>query len=154
MTTSTRRRTISLFVATASLAGSALVASTTAEAATTVPPSSTAGARSGTSAPDLSFCLVYSNGAAYANKPVYLYWYDYSAKTWRQWRSGSTNAYGCGKWNDVVPNVTYAVQGYWSYRVGAALYAYTGWTPSKNVGNVYDGQYSTGTGTVWLQRLA
>lgn len=107
----------------------------------------------GTSAPDLTFCLSYNNGAAYASKPVYLYRWNASTQKWVSYRNGSTNASGCGTWRDVAGNSYYYVQGYWTYTVGAQGYAYSGNTASVGVGTVWDGQYSTSRGYIGHYRL-
>lgn len=126
-----------------------LAVATTAALAVSAAPAQAAG----TSAPDLRFCMKYSNGSAYSAKPVYLYRYDFGQGKWISYRSGSTNTYGCATWRDVRPNTWHAVQGYWNYSVGYSMYAWEGWTQSVKVGNVYDGQYNAGTGTAYFRQL-
>lgn len=90
---------------------------------------------------NVSFCLQYSNGAPYANKAVYLYRSNGGA--WgNPVRSGSTNSSGCATWRNVATGFNYTTQGYWSYNVGSAVYAYSGWTGV--------GYLSAGGGTIHL----
>jgi len=98
----------------------------------------------GTSAPDLKFCMSYSNGTAYAAKAVYLYRFDQPTQKWIHYKSGTTGANGCATWRDVRANTWHYVQGYWTYSVGSAGYYYNGNTQAAWVGNAWDGLYSAG----------
>lgn len=101
----------------------------------------------GGSAPDLIVCLKYSNGTPYANKPLYLHRYDSTGWAYTQ-RSTTANSSGCGRFNDVLTNHYFYVQGYWTYQIGYSWFYYNGNSAVKGVGNVYDGQYQAGTGYV------
>jgi hypothetical protein len=82
---------------------------------------------------NVTFCLQYANGTAYASKPVYIY--RWNGSTWgNPYRSGATNAQGCATWRNLPTGNHYATQGYWSYAVGSAGYYYNGWTGSAYLG--------------------
>jgi hypothetical protein len=84
---------------------------------------------SAVAAGNVTFCLKYNNGAAYASKPVYIY--RWNGSSWGSpYRSGATNAQGCATWKNLPTSNHYATQGYWSYSVGSAGYYYNGWTGS------------------------
>ncbi len=100
---------------------------------------------------NVAFCLKYANGTAYANKSVYLY--RWNGSSWGGvYKSGSTNAQGCATWKNLPTNSHYATQGYWTYNVGSAIYAYNGWTGSAYL-STNGGTVNQSTGTVGLVRL-
>ena len=85
----------------------------------------------GSAAPDVYGCFVYSNGAAYANKPIQLLTSQGAVV-----RSGNTNASGCATFVDVAGNSTYSIRAYWTYSVGSAIYAWSGRTANGSIGNL------------------
>ena len=135
-TTGTKPRRVSLFVAllalTISLLGGLVAGAAPASAATTG---------------NVSFCLRYANGTAYANKPVNLYWAAPGGTTWNRWKSGSTNSAGCATWASLPTGYHYATQGYWTYAVGSSGYYYNGWTGSAWLG-ANGGTVTQATGSV------
>jgi hypothetical protein len=98
---------------------------------------------SGTTSPDVRFCLAYTSGAVYVSMPVYLY--RWNGSSWgKPYRTGKSAANGCGVFVDVPANSYYYVQGYWT---SSNIY-YSGNTPYGYIGAIADGQYQLAKGYV------
>jgi hypothetical protein len=102
--------------------------------------------RAGGSANDVYVCMRYAAGAVYANKPLFLY--RWNGSQWVHIRSGSTNSSGCGTWVDVGSNAYYLSQGYWTYRVGCAIYYLNGYSGYAWVGPAANRTVRLGNGSV------
>lgn len=108
---------------------------------------------SAVAAGNVTFCLKYSNGAAYASKPVKLYKAAPGAASWGPvFKTGTTNAAGCATWRSMPTGYHYITQGYWAYTVGASAYAWSGWTGSAWLGAA-GGTVTQAPGTVYFYQL-
>jgi hypothetical protein len=91
-------------------------------------------------------CFVWSTGAAYSLKPVYLnYW---NGSGWVNIRSGTTNASGCGTFRNVPANVYVNMQGYVALNNGTSITLWNGYT-----GWAAPGQGAANLGTAVVSRI-
>lgn len=125
----TIRRTLAALVAAAAVVGGVVLTGGSAHAATSV-----------------TGCFQFSNGAAYANRPVNLQ--QWNGSRWVSVRSGKTNASGCGTFYNTSTGVYYTMSASLTENTGYWINQYSGWAPSYS--HTGSGNGWVGTGTVYL----
>jgi len=118
----TVRRAVAALVAVAAMVGGLVITTGTAHAATSV-----------------TACFQFSNGAAYASRPVTLQ--QWNGSRWVGVRNGKTGTNGCGTFYNTSTGVYYSMSASLTENTGYWVYQYSGWAPSYS---------HTGTGNGWV----